>query len=90
MCPGKAQTVQRRMNQGVTMNQPTDVAATTATFVLRLWRETVAARVAWRGRIEHVASGESVSFRDLGEMVHFLRRFGFELDDEARPTRVGP
>lgn len=68
------------------MNQPTVVAEITATFVLRLWRETAAAQVSWRGRIEHVSSGESVSFRDLGEMIQFLRRFGFELDDEAKPA----
>jgi hypothetical protein len=72
------------------MNQPAVVAEKTATFVLRLWRETTAARVPWRGRIEHVPSGEGVSFRDLGEMLRFLRRFGFELNDEGKPVRETP
>jgi hypothetical protein len=61
------------------MNRLDLVPETTATFVLRLWRETAAGDVRWRGRIEHVRSGENVSLRDLDEMFRFLRRFGFEL-----------
>ncbi len=49
------------------------------TFVVRFWWEwqggSADQPMSWRGRIEHVQSGEGMSFRDMGEMVSFIERF---------------
>jgi steroid delta-isomerase-like uncharacterized protein len=58
------------------MSQTLVPKTATATFVLRFWRETTAGEVRWRGRIEHVQSGEGVSFLDLEGMLQFIREFG--------------
>jgi hypothetical protein len=58
-----------------------------STFVIRFWREWSAAGPRWRGRIEHVQSGESVTFLDLDEMLDFVRRIGVMGGDESRPAR---
>jgi len=57
-----------------------------STFVVRFWREWSAAGAHWRGRIEHVQSGESAAFLDLNGMLDFVRRFGAMADDERGPT----
>jgi hypothetical protein len=33
-----------------------------------------------------VQSGEAAAFREFDAMLGFLRRFGVEVDDRARPT----
>ncbi len=58
------------------MSQPIVEATTTATFVVRFWREWSAGEPLWRGRIEHVQSGQAVSFRDIEGLLEFLQRFG--------------
>ena len=57
-----------------------------STFVARFWREWSAAGSRWRGRIEHVQSGESATFLDLNGMLDFVRRFGAMADDEREPA----
>jgi hypothetical protein len=47
-----------------------------STFVLRFWLEWSAAGPRWRGRIDHVQSGQRAGFRDLDEMVKVVRSFG--------------
>ena len=54
-----------------------------STFVVRFRREWSAAGPRWRGRVEHVQSGEDAAFLDLGEMLRFIRQFGAMADDEA-------
>lgn len=51
-------------------------------FVVRFQRERSAAGPRWRGRVEHVQSGESVTFLDLDEMLFFFHRFGATANDE--------
>jgi len=63
------------------MNQTIIPSTTIATFVIRFWRETTADEEYWRGRIEHVQSGESVSFIDFDAMLGFLRHFGIGAQD---------
>ncbi len=61
-----------------------------STFIVRFWREWSAAGSRWRGRIEHVQSGEGVMFLDLDGMLDFVRRFGVMVDKEHsddRPSR---
>lgn len=44
-------------------------------FVIRMWlepREMERTDPEWRGRIEHVQSGERAYFRDLNKMVEFV------------------
>jgi hypothetical protein len=55
-----------------------------STLVIRLWREWSVAGSRWRGRIQHVQSGESAAFLDLEGMLDFLRRFGVKAEDDSR------
>jgi hypothetical protein len=48
---------------------------TTVTFVLRFWREMNAGEARWRGRIEHVQSGEAVSFTEPEGLNNFIQHF---------------
>jgi hypothetical protein len=43
-------------------------------FMVRVWPEEVdEGRVEWRGKVQHVASGETRYFRDWESMLAFLR-----------------
>lgn len=53
-----------------------------STFVIRFWREWSSVRPRWRGRIEHMQSGQSATFLGLNAMLDFMRRFGAMVDDE--------
>jgi len=55
-----------------------------STLVIRLWREWSVAGSRWRGRIEHVQSGESAAFLNLEGMLDFLQRFGVKAQDDSR------
>ncbi len=57
-----------------------------STFVVRFWQEWSAAGSRWRGRIEHVQSGENAAFLDVDGMLEFVRRIGVMGDDECRFT----
>ncbi len=69
------------------MIEPAMPTTAPVTFVLRFWRETTDGHLHWRGRIEHVQSGEKVSFLELAAMLDFLRRFGIFLESSHRATR---
>lgn len=71
--PGREETV---------VAEPSSVPPV-STFVIRFWREWSAAGSRWRGRIEHVQSGESVTFLGLGAVLAFIRRFGVMLDEKS-------
>lgn len=58
-----------------------------STFVVRFWQEWSAAGPRWRGRIEHVQSGESATFLGLEGMLDFIRRFGAMPDDESQRAK---
>ena len=58
-----------------------------STFVVRFWREWSAAGSRWRGRIEHVQSGESATFLDVDGMLDFVHRVGIMQGDESWPAR---
>jgi hypothetical protein len=57
-----------------------------STFVLRFWQEWSAAGPRWRGRVEHLQSGESAVFLDLDGMLDFIRSFGTMADDARKST----
>jgi hypothetical protein len=46
-----------------------------STFVVRLWHEWTAEGPHWRGRIEHLQSGESRAFLDWDGLLSFVHRF---------------
>jgi hypothetical protein len=58
-----------------------------STFVVRFWQEWSATGSRWRGRIEHVQSGQSAAFLDVDEMLDFVHRAGVMGGDEGRPAR---
>jgi hypothetical protein len=72
------------------MAESTPVPPAVSIFVVRFWREGTAAGSHWRGRIEHVQSGEALAFLDMDAMLGFLRRFGVEADDRGRPAGEVP
>jgi hypothetical protein len=63
-----------------------------STFVVRFWQEWSAAGPRWRGRIEHVQSGQSAMFIGLEGMLDFIYNLGVMADDErwaAKEDGVG-
>jgi hypothetical protein len=58
-----------------------------STFVVRFWQEWSAAGSRWRGRIEHVQSGESAAFLDVDGMLDFVRRVGVMIGNESQLVR---
>ncbi len=58
-------------------------------FVVRFWREGSSSGARWRGRIEHVQSGESLAFLDLDAILPFLGRFGIVAGDTSRGSGCG-
>lgn len=50
------------------------------TFVIRFWWEwdrgdSADQRVGWRGRIQHVQSGEGITFREMHQLLAFIEGF---------------
>lgn len=57
-----------------------------STFVVRIWHEWSAEGSRWRGRIEHLQSGESAAFLDLEVALAFIRRFTALPDQAGQPA----
>jgi len=64
------------------MAEPSGVSPA-STFVIRFWREWSAAGSRWRGRIEHVQSGTSVTCLDLQGILSFIQRYGVMVDGSS-------
>lgn len=56
------------------------------TFVVRLWSEWSAGGLRWRGRVDHVQSGDSAAFLDVDGLLAFIRRFTPLEDDKHQAT----
>jgi hypothetical protein len=41
-------------------------------FTVRIWPEAVGGELEWRGKVQHVTSGETRYFRDWSTLVAFL------------------
>jgi hypothetical protein len=67
------------------MTEPSP-APPVSTFVVRFWREWSAIGPRWRGRIEHVQSGESAAFLGVDEMLEFVQRIGIMKGEERQPA----
>lgn len=61
-----------------------DPAPQTQVFVVRLWPEDVGGgRTDWRGRVQHVTSGEARYFRDWATLEAFLEKLLRRVDPEG-------
>ena len=58
------------------MNQSSTETTAITTFVVRFWREPSADKTRWRGRAEHVESGQQQSFLEIEVLLGFSQRFG--------------
>jgi hypothetical protein len=58
------------------MNPSTTPPTTGTTFVVRFWREWTGVESRWRGRVEHVQSGQQASFLEIEDLLSFFERFG--------------
>ena len=63
------------------MNQPSAETTATTTFVVRFWREWTGSGLRWRGRVEHVQSGQQASFLKVDDLLGFFERFGIGGED---------
>ncbi len=70
-------------------NPPVTDITTASTFIVRFWRETTAGQVRWRGRIEHIQSGENAAFLDMDAMLRFLQHYGIQGTESLQRTRRG-
>jgi hypothetical protein len=66
--------------QGSIVADPSSISPV-STFVIRFWREWSPGQVRWRGRIEHVQSGESASCLDLESILDFIQHLGVMAED---------
>ena len=62
------------------MAEPSGVSPA-STFVIRFWREWSATAGRWRGRIEHVQSGQRADFVELEGILAFVRDLGVMAED---------
>jgi hypothetical protein len=66
-----------------------DRQTSTQLFTLRVWSEEVGeAQTEWRGRVQHVATGETRYFRTWEALVQFLTdQLGAVAQNLPRPPR---
>ena len=69
------------------MIKPPEVPPTN-TFVIRFWRGWSATAGRWRGRIEHVQSGQYADFVKLERIIEFMRGFGIMAEDQTSHQQV--
>ena len=53
----------------------------TQVYIVRLWKEAKNSQP-WRGKIQNVRSGQSLSVSNLNELAELLRRY---FSEEAKP-----
>ena len=69
------------------LNQPSTGITATTTFIVRFWRDWTGSTSRWRGRVEHVQSGQQVSFLKIDDLLGFFERFGIGGEDPP-PTQA--
>jgi hypothetical protein len=68
------------------MAEPSGVSPA-STFVIRFWREWSATAGRWRGRIEHVQSGQRADFVELEGILVFVRDLWVMAEDREDVKR---
>lgn len=69
------------------MAEPSWVSPT-STFVIRFWREWFDGAGRWRGRIEHVQSGQRADFVELEGVLQFVRDLGVMAEARISPRQA--
>ena len=59
----------------------------TQVYIVRLWKETTNGGV-WRGKIQNVRSGQSVSVPKLNKLEELIRRC-FDQETKTQPEQEG-
>jgi hypothetical protein len=59
-----------------------------STFVLCFWREWSGTAGRWRGRIEHVQSGQRADFVELADVLDFVQGLGVMAEDQMTPWKA--
>jgi hypothetical protein len=59
-----------------------------STFVIRFWCEWSVSGSRWRGRIEHVQSGQRAEFVELQDILEFVWGFGIMAEGQMTPRKV--
>jgi hypothetical protein len=66
------------------VNQPS------RSYILRLWRESSAARPVWRASLTLIPDGPRLGFAGLVEVVHYLQSQLDEVDEDIDDHDVPP
>ncbi len=61
-----------------------------STFVIRFWQEPGADAPRWRGKAQHIQSGEQVSFADEATLAEFIHRWVMMRSEEEERPAGGP
>jgi len=59
-----------------------------STFVIRFWCEWSVCGSRWRGRIEHVQSGQRADFVELQGILEFVRALGVMAEEPMTPWKA--
>lgn len=66
---------------------PSPMEQSQNTFIVRFWWEWQGEgsnrTTGWRGRIEHLQSGEGMTFREAGQLLTFIGRFVSPLESHT-------
>jgi hypothetical protein len=75
--------------KGATVAEPSS-SPPASTFVVRFWFERSAPAGRWRGRIEHVQSGQCAWFVELKGILEFVRGLGIMTEGSPSSPRRHP
>ena len=53
--------------------QQTNLTINRHSFLVRIWREGSGSQ--WQGWVQHIRTGEAVTFRSLNELLDFVQRW---------------
>jgi hypothetical protein len=62
---------------------PPSSQSAVSTFIVRIWRVWSLRGPHWRGRIEHLQSGQHAAFEDLDRMLAFVRASGVLAENQG-------
>lgn len=64
----------------VAKNEADPLVRASHLFMLRMWPEDLGGQADWRGKIQHVNSGEARYFRDWPTLEAFVERLLYRID----------
>jgi len=66
------------------LHNPVSPSAHGHTFIVRIWWESGLTRSngrpLWRGQVQHAASGQTLAFQSLDDLMHFIQSRAGELE----------